>query len=88
MSHVKARPHSWIACCIYYQRIFRNGNLDPRIGIYRDAEDGPCEICIGEDEIWKERVIDGVIVCDSKFEVAIPDSFGLDSWLDKITQKG
>jgi len=54
--------------CIYYQRIFRNGNLEPQIGIYRDAEDGPCEICIVEDEIWKERVIDGIIVCDSKFD--------------------
>ena len=28
--------------CIFYQRVFKDGGLDPQIGIYRNAEDGPC----------------------------------------------
>ncbi len=36
--------------CIYFQRVFRDGYLDPQIGIYRDAEYGFCEVCTVEDE--------------------------------------
>ena len=32
--------------CIHYQRVFEDGSLDPKIGIYRDAVDGPCEVCV------------------------------------------
>jgi len=38
--------------CIYYQRIFIDDSLDPQIGIYRDAENGPCEVCMVQDEGW------------------------------------
>ena len=48
--------------CIYYQRVFRDGNLDPQIAIYRDAENGPCEVCVMQEETWRERVIDEVVV--------------------------
>lgn len=27
-----------------------DGDLDPQVGIYRDAEDGPCEICMVQEE--------------------------------------
>jgi hypothetical protein len=33
--------------CIYYQRVSRNGDLDPQVGIYRNAEDGPCDVRMG-----------------------------------------
>ena len=23
--------------CVYYQRVYRDGDLDPQVGIYRDA---------------------------------------------------
>ena len=52
--------------CIYCQRVFRDGNLDPQIGIYRDAEDGPCEICLAQTKTWEGRVINENVVCHSK----------------------
>jgi hypothetical protein len=55
--------------CIYYQKIFRDGNLDSQIGIYRDAEHGPCEICMLQEEDWEDRVIDGNVVCNTKFQI-------------------
>jgi hypothetical protein len=54
--------------CIYYQRVFTDGGLDPQIGIYRDAEDGPCEICLTQTRIWDNRVIDENVVYNSKFQ--------------------
>jgi hypothetical protein len=32
-------------------------SLDPKIGIYRDTEHGPCDSCMAQDENWEERVI-------------------------------
>ena len=55
--------------CIYYQRVFRDGNLDLQIGIYRDAENGPCEVCMLPDDTWRERVIDKTMICDSQFQI-------------------
>ena len=66
MSHVTVWPCS---LGIYYQRVFRDGNLDPQTGIYRDAENGACEICMVQDEAWKERVVDKDVVYSSKFQV-------------------
>ena len=48
-----------------------DGDLDPQVGIYRDAEDGPCDVCMGLDGSWKERVVDEVIVYNSKFQVEL-----------------
>ena len=55
--------------CIYYQRVFRDSNLDSQIGIYRDAKDGPCEICIVQEDRWEKRVIDEYLVYNSKFQI-------------------
>ncbi len=55
--------------CIYYQRVLRDGNLDSQIGIYRDAKDGPCEICMLQDKNWKDRVIDETLVYNSRIKV-------------------
>lgn len=33
-------------------------SLDPKIGIYKDSENGPCEVCMVQDEGWGDRVID------------------------------
>jgi len=45
------------------QREYEN-SLDPQIGIYRDAENGPCEVFMMQGEEWEERVIDEVVVFD------------------------
>ena len=55
--------------CIYYQRVFRDGDLDPQVSIYSDAENGPCEICMQQEESWKERVVEEAVVYTSKFQV-------------------
>ena len=55
--------------CIYYQRVFGDGNLDPQIGIYRDAEDGSCEICLAQAKTWGNRVFDEYVVYNSKFQI-------------------
>jgi hypothetical protein len=56
--------------CIYYQGVFPDGGLDPQIGIYRDAEDGACDVCMQQDETWKKRSLDEIIVYSSKFQFA------------------
>ena len=48
--------------CIYYQRVFRDGNLDSQVGIYRNAKDRACEVCMMQDEGWKARVIGETVV--------------------------
>ena len=55
--------------CIYYQRLFRNGDIDPLLGIYRDAGDGPYEECSTFPREWKGRVIDETVVYNSKFQM-------------------
>ena len=57
--------------CIYYQRLFRNSDIDPLLGIYRDANDGPCDICMLQEETWKERVIDEIVVFNSKIQIEV-----------------
>lgn len=46
--------------CIYYQRVFENGDLDPQVGIYRDAEDGPCNKCLLQEATWKDGILNEV----------------------------
>ncbi len=41
------------------------------MGIYRDAEDEPCDVCMGMSEDWGDRVVDEVIVYNSKFQVEL-----------------
>ena len=55
--------------CLYYRRKFVDGDLDNRIGICRNAEDGPCEACMAMDGSWKERVVDEMVVYNSKFQI-------------------
>jgi hypothetical protein len=55
--------------CIYYQRKFVSGEIDRRFGIYRAAEDGPCEACMVVDEDWEERVVDETVVICRKIEI-------------------
>ena len=55
--------------CIYYQRKFVDGEIDQKFGIYRDAEDGACEVCIVMSQMWKNRVVDETVVYNSKIEI-------------------
>ena len=55
--------------CIYNQRAFRDVDLDSQTGIYSDAADGPCDVCMLQEETWKDRVIVEIVVCESKFHV-------------------
>ena len=57
--------------CIYYQRVLEDGTLDLKTGIYRNSEDGPCEVCMLQDASWKERSVDEIIVYNSKFQFEI-----------------
>ena len=45
------------------------GETDTEIGIYRDADDGPCEVCMLQEETWEDRVVDEMLVYNSKFQV-------------------
>jgi hypothetical protein len=63
------RFYSLSCGCIYYQRVFRDGGLDPGIGIYRDAGDGPCEPCMRFAKDWKSRVLDETMIYRSVFQV-------------------
>ena len=54
--------HALDCGCIFYRRIFPDGTLDSRLGIYRDGQEGPCEACIGLPKDWDERVVDEELV--------------------------
>ena len=41
--------------------------------VYRDAEDGPCKICMLQEEMWKDRVHAESLIYNSKFRVKIED---------------
>ena len=55
--------------CIYYQGVFRDGGLDTQVGIYRDADYGPCEVCLLEEDNWTDRVIDETVIYSSQFQI-------------------
>jgi len=55
--------------CIFYQRVFENGALDPHVGIYRDASEGPCDVCVRFSKKWKDRVIGATIVYRPNFQI-------------------
>ncbi len=52
-----------------YERLFRKGDIDPQIGIYRDADDGPCEICMLQNKAWKDRMVEETVIYNSKFKI-------------------
>jgi hypothetical protein len=55
--------------CIYYQRIFPYGDLDLRVGIYRNADFGPCEACMRLDQDWENRVMEETIVYSANIKM-------------------
>ncbi len=54
--------------CIYFHRIFRDGLIDPQLGVYRDAIN-PCEFCMRLKDDWEGRVIDECVVYNSGFQM-------------------
>lgn len=56
---------------ICYQRVFRDGGLCQQIFIYRDAEHGPCEVCMSQGEGWRGRAIDEALVYSSKLRIGV-----------------
>ena len=55
--------------CIYYQRKFVDGTVVSTTGIYRDAANGPCQVCMAMDKSWRNRVVDETVVYNSGFQV-------------------
>ena len=55
--------------CVYYRRKFLDGDLDHKIGIYRNGANGPCETCMCMDGNWKARVVDERVIYNSKFQI-------------------
>ena len=54
---------------IYYRRLFRDGDIDPLLGVHRDAGEGPCDTCMLQEETWKDKVVDEMVVYNSKFQI-------------------
>ena len=54
--------------CIFYRRVFPNGELDEYLGIYRDRNYGPCEECSRFPKEWEDRVIEEVTVYSTQFQ--------------------
>lgn len=55
--------------CIYYHRVFRDGQIDPTFGVYRDIKDGPCYVCTRPKEEWEDRIADESLVYNSGFQL-------------------
>jgi hypothetical protein len=47
-----------------------NGKVDVHTGIYRNADDGPCQGCMHLDQDWEGRVVAETVVYNSRFEIA------------------
>jgi hypothetical protein len=54
---------------MYYQKVFREGDLDTQVGIYRDADYGPCEACLLQEDNWTDRVIDETVIYSNQFQI-------------------
>jgi len=52
-----------------YQRVFKDGKLDNQVAIYRDADYGPCEVCLLQEDNWTDRVIDETVIYSSQFQI-------------------
>ena len=48
--------------CLYYQRVFRDGREDAKVGIYRDPAYVACEVCIERPNEWEHRVVDETVI--------------------------
>lgn len=55
--------------CIYYQRKFVDGTVVSTIDIYRDAANGPCQVCMAMDKSWRDRVVDETVVYNCGFKI-------------------
>jgi len=55
--------------CIYYQRVFRDGELDQHVEIYREPSDGPCETCMAQEGDWQDRVVDEMVVYNGQVRI-------------------
>jgi hypothetical protein len=51
------------------RNITREGALSSQVGIYHDADDGECEVCMAQGGAWEARVVDKAVVYRSGFEV-------------------
>jgi|GEM_PF-2208555 len=51
--------------CVFYQRVFRNADLDFHVWTYRDAQDGPCESCTRLRENWRLRTLRETVIYKS-----------------------
>jgi hypothetical protein len=52
--HFEVLCHGLWLC---YQKVFRGGNLDSRVGIYKEVEKKPCENFLPSEAKWKEKVV-------------------------------
>jgi len=57
--------------CIYYQRVFRDGDVDHYTGVYRDFEDGPCEICMHLERDWRSRALSETVIYKSVLKIEL-----------------
>ncbi len=57
--------------CIYYIRILANGDLGSHVCIYRNDENGSCEICMDFESAWEGRIIDDVVVFNKMLQVEL-----------------
>ena len=64
--------------CIYYQRVFPTGELDNQVSIYRDEDEGPCEVCLLQEDDWTDRVIDDNVIYNSIFKIEPSNSESYD----------
>jgi len=48
--------------CICYRRVFRDGQEDEQIGIYRNPAHGACEVCMSLPKGWAHRVVEETLV--------------------------
>ena len=45
-------------------------DLDRKVGSYKDVKGSPCEACMVMDGSRKDRVIDQMVVYNTKFQIA------------------
>ena len=69
MACTAASPRLLSSLCIFYLKVFSNGDFDHHIGIYTGVDHGPCEECSRFSRECRERVIDESVAYNSKFQI-------------------
>jgi len=55
--------------CVALRQKFEDGSLNNEVEVHHDPDRGPCDVCMEMKIHWKNRVIDEVVVYNSRIQI-------------------